>query len=91
MSSRMFGNWSPFDFTLTPQAKDAFETALPAMFGAAYAPFAFASRGAAGTHYCFLCEVQHAAALPDGNVVKVYIHQPTDSAPYHYRIVPVSP
>jgi hypothetical protein len=87
----VIGAWSNFDFTLTPQAKDVFETAMPALFGAKYTPFAFASQRAAGTNYCFLCDVQYATSFPDENAVKIYIYQPSDGKPQHYRIVPISP
>lgn len=85
------GAWSNFDFTLTPQAKDAFETAMQLLFGAKYTPLAFASQVVAGTNYCFLCDVQYATPFPDENAVKVYIYQPSGGEPCHYRIVPISP
>jgi hypothetical protein len=90
-NSVLVGNWSHFDFTLTPQAKDAFETAMQPLFGARYTPLAFASQVVAGTNYCFLCDVQYATPFPDENAVKVYIYQPSDGKPHHYRIVPISP
>jgi hypothetical protein len=85
------GGWSNFDFTLTPHAKDAFETAMPPLFGTTYTPFAFASQTVAGINYCFLCDVQYATAFPDENAVKVYIYHPSNGKPQHYRIVPISP
>ena len=85
------GGWSNFDFTLTPQAKDVFETAMSPLFGAKYTPLAFASQVVAGTNYCFLCEVQYATPFPDENTVKVYIHQPQSGRPTHYRIIPIHP
>ncbi len=87
----LVGAWSNFDFTLTPQAKDAFETAMQPLFDARYTPFAFASQLAAGTNYCFLCDVQYASPFPDENAVKVYIYQPSHGQPHHYRIVPIRP
>lgn len=91
MSHQIPGGWSDFDFTLTPQAKDAFETAMQPMFGAKYTPLAFASQTIAGINYCFLCDVQYVAPFPDGNAVKIYVYQPLDGKPHHYRIVPISP
>lgn len=92
MSNRIpVGEWSKFDFTLTPQAKDVFETAMPPLFGAKYTPLAFASQVVAGTNYCFLCEVEYATPFPDENAVKIYVYQPSDAPPHHYRIVPISP
>lgn len=85
------GDWSHFDFTLTPQAKDAFETAMQPLFEAKYTPLAFASRSAGGLDYCFLCDVQYPGPFPDGNAVKVYLYQPSDGRPYPYRIVPIGP
>lgn len=90
-NSVLIGGWSNFDFTLTPQAKDAFETAMQPLFGARYTPLAFASQVVAGTNYCFLCDVQYATPFPDENAVKVYIYQQSDGKPHHYRIVPISP
>jgi hypothetical protein len=91
MANQNPGEWSHFDFTLTPQAKDAFETAMQPMFGAKYTPLAFASQSVAGFNYCFLCDVQYATPFPNENAVKVYIYQPSDGQPHHYRIVPISP
>ena len=92
MSDQIFAcGWSNFDFTLTSEAKDAFETAMPPLFGAKYTPLAFASRVVAGIDYCFLCEVQYIARFPDENTVKVYIHQPQSGRPTHYRIIPIHP
>jgi hypothetical protein len=85
------GDWSNFDFTLTPQAKDVFETALPPTAGARYTPFAFASQIIAGINYCFLCDVQYPTPFPNENTVKVYIYQPTGGSPQPYRIVPIVP
>jgi hypothetical protein len=85
------GGWSNFDFTLTPQAKDVFETAMSPLFGAKYTPLAFASQVVAGTNYCFLCEVQYTTPFPDENTVKVYIHQPLSGRPIHYRLIPIHP
>ena len=83
--------WSNFDFTLTPLAKDVFETAMQPLPGAKYTPLAFASQVAAGTNYCFLCDVQYPTAFPDGNAVKIYIYQPLDGKPLPYWIVPITP
>jgi hypothetical protein len=84
-------NWSPFDFTLTPHAKDVFDTVAPALFGAKYTPLAFASQVVAGTKYCFLCDVQYAAPPTSGNLILIHIHLPEAGTPYPYRIVPVAP
>lgn len=91
MSNQSTGGWSNFDFTLTPEAKDAFETAIQSRFEAAYTPLAFASRAMGGTDYCFLCDVQYAAPFPDANAVKVYIYRPSGGTPYPYWIVPIAP
>lgn len=85
------GDWSHFDFTLTPLAKDVFETAMQPLFGAKYTPLALASQVVSGTNYCFLCDVQYATPFPDGNAVKVYIYQPSDGKPCPYWIVPITP
>ena len=91
MTNQNPGEWSHFDFTLTPQAKDAFETAMQPMFGAKYTPLAFARRSGAVANYCFLCDVQHVMPPPNENAVMVYIYQMPDGNPFHYRIVPISP
>ncbi len=87
----LVGDWSNFDFTLTPLAKDTFQTAMQPLFGAKYTPLAFASQTVAGINYCFLCDVQYATAFPDGNAVKIYVHQPLDGTPFPYWILPITP
>lgn len=91
MSNQVLGGWSNFDFTLTPQAKDSFEAAMSPLFGAQYTPLAFASQVVAGINYCFICEVQYATLPTNENAVLVYIYQPLDGRPHHYRIIPISP
>ncbi|MBL8299649.1 MAG: hypothetical protein JNN30_15040 [Rhodanobacteraceae bacterium] len=84
-------NWSTFDFTLTPQAKDVFDTVAPALFGAKYTPLAFSRQGAATVQLCFLCDADYTAPPVSSNLVLIYIHQPEADTPYPYRIVPVAP
>jgi hypothetical protein len=70
------GDWTSFDFTLSPLAKYVFESATSRLAGQKYTPFAFATRGLAGTHFAFLCEAHSVAADPINNVLKVHIFQP---------------
>ncbi len=91
MSNGTTGGWSNFAFTLTPEAKDAFETAMQPLFDAVYTPLAFASRAVKGIDYCVLCDVQYTGGFPEGNAVKVYLHAPADGKPYPYWILPITP
>ena len=91
MSEQMRGGWSNFNFTLTPDAKEAFESALTHWVGAKYTALAFASQLVNGTNYCFLCEVQYVTRFSNKNAAKVYIHQPLKGKPVIHKIVPVNP
>lgn len=91
MSNPNLGGWSAFSFTLTPQAKEVFASALSGWVGATYTPFAFASQLVAGTNYCFLCEAQLAAYQTNENAVLVYVYAPLNGKPIVHKIVPISP
>lgn len=91
-SPSALATWSPFDFTLTPLAKDVFASATSVLFGAKYTPLAFASRGdTSASHYCFLCDAEYGSPPADGNLVLIHIHLLDMSTPYPYRIVPIVP
>lgn len=85
------GAWTPFEFTLTPTAKDVFEGVTQGMTGGRYTALAFATQVVAGTNYAFLCEVEYASASPQDNAVVVRIHQPLSGRPHLMSIVPVRP
>lgn len=91
MSERIPGGWTSFDFTLTPTAKDVFESVAQGLTGARYTPLAFASQIVAGTNFAFLCEVEYATGQSDENAVVVRIHQPLKGRPHLLSIVPVRP
>ena len=91
MSDLIPGGWTPFDFTLTPNAKDVFETVAQGLTGARYTALAFATQVVDGTHYAFLCEVDHASGDNTENAVVVRIHQPLKGRPQLLSITPVRP
>lgn len=91
MSASTPGGWTSFDFTLTPHAKDAFETALHGLMGIHCVPIAFASQAVNGTNFAFLCEAEYASGHPDENVVVVRIHQPTEGLAHLVSITPIHP
>lgn len=76
MSPRTAGNWSSFEFTLTPEAKHVFAEATSGLLGVKYTAFAFATQIVAGTGYSFLCEGVAANRSPATTVVKMRIYQP---------------
>jgi len=91
VSVQIPGTWSSFDFTLTPQAKDVFETVLNDLVGVTYTPFAFASQYVSGTNYAFLCDIPNARSYPPENVVIVRIFEPQKGKPSLVSIVPIQP
>lgn len=91
MSNQLPGGWSTFSFTLTPQAKEVFTSALSGWLGATYTPIAFATQVVAGSNYCFLCEAQFATFPGNENAVLVYVFQPLNGKPVVHKIVPISP
>ncbi|AVP96847.1 hypothetical protein C7S18_06365 [Ahniella affigens] len=91
MSNQVPGGWSAFSFTLTPQAKEVFASALSDWTGAAYTPFAFASQVVAGANYCFLCEAQFTTYPTTENAVLLYVFAPLSGKPIVHKIVPISP
>lgn len=91
MSVRIQGDWSSFDFTLTPQAKDVFETVLSDFLGVTYTPFAFASQTVTGTNYAFLCDMPNAKDYPPENIVIVRVFHPSQGKPCLVSIIPVHP
>ena len=91
MSERIVGGWTSFDFTLTPQAKDALETALQGLVGARYTPLAFASQVVAGTNYAFLCEAEYTTDYPNENAVMVRVYQPITGRAHLVSITAIRP
>lgn len=74
----ILNGWTGFDFTLTPDAQDAFEGATSGLHCVRYTPIAFASHEEAGTHYSFLCEAEPQTDNPVISVVKMRVFRPLD-------------
>lgn len=91
MSASTPAGWTSFDFTLTPQAKDAFETAMQGVMGFQCIPIAFASQAVTGTNYAFLCEAEYLTGYPNENVVVVRVHEPREGLAHLASITTVHP
>ena len=87
--SNLPDGWSNFDFTLTPEAKHVFESAIPGLVGVKYTPFAFATQVVAGTHYSFLCEAESVSRNPASTVVKMRIFQALDNDDTPIEVKPI--
>lgn len=91
MANQIPGGWSDYDFTLTPEAKHAFDTAMSSLLGVKYVPFAFASQTVQGLNYSFLCEAQYATQYPSENAVSIRLHQPPGGKAHLVSIRPIVP
>lgn len=91
MSDLIPGGWTSFDFTLTPTAKDVFESVTQGLIGGRYTALAFATQVVTGTNFAFLCEVEYPSSSPEDNAVVMRIHQPLNGRPHLMSIVPVRP
>ena len=70
--------WTGFEFTLTPDAKDVFESTAARLQSVKYTPFAFAQHLVAGTYYSFLCEAEPQTEEATISVVKLRIFRPLE-------------
>lgn len=91
MATQNFGGWSPFDFTLTPDAKHVFDSAFDGLLGVRYTPFAFATQIVNGTNYSFLCEAHYVTRYPAENAVAAEVYKPLEGKPHVVSIRPISP
>ncbi|GMV30118.1 MAG: hypothetical protein AMXMBFR59_22430 [Rhodanobacteraceae bacterium] len=91
MATQIPGGWSNFDFTLSPEAKNVFDTAFDGLLGVKYTPFAFATQIVNGTNYSFLCEAQYMTRYPVENAVAAEVYQPLEGKPHIVAIRPISP
>jgi hypothetical protein len=81
--------WTGFDFTLTPDAKDAFESAAASLQCVKYTPIAFATQEVAGTHYSFLCEAEPQAQGAAISLVKMRIFRPLECRDTPIEVKPI--
>ncbi len=81
--------WTGFDFTLTPDAKDAFDSAAASLQCVKYTPIAFATQEAAGTHYSFLCEAEPHTQEAAISLVKMRIFRPLECRDHPIEVKPI--
>ena len=81
MADTIPGGWSGFDFTLSPESKEAFDQAMEGFVGVQYTPVAVATQVVAGLNYCFICEGQVVYPGATETAYKVYIYAPLQGKP----------
>jgi len=91
MSSPVPGGWSDWNFAISKEAQNVFDTALKGHVGVQYTPLAFATQVVAGTNYCFLCKAKVVYPNAPDQVKKLYIFQPLDGPPHITEIIDVKP
>jgi hypothetical protein len=89
MSHPIPNGWTGFDFTLTPDAKDAFEGATTGLHCVKYTPIAFSIQEGAGTHYSFLCEAESQTDNRTISVVKMRIFRPLECKDTPIEVKPI--
>ncbi|MBK1612761.1 hypothetical protein CKO44_04670 [Rubrivivax gelatinosus] len=86
------GQWSEYNFELSPADRKIFEAALHGLTGVRYTPVAKATQVVAGTNYSFLSRAVTATATPQEFAAKVRIFQPLhDGQPYLREISRLEP
>ncbi len=91
MSTTIPGGYTDWQFPVTPEASEVFETALKGWCGAAYSPLAFATQVVAGTKYAFLA--QGHIVIPDEPKIVAVIHiiKPLQGKPHILEIKQIPP
>jgi hypothetical protein len=72
----MTGSWSEFNFTISSNEHELFNTVMKKHVGVGYTALAVASQIVAGENYCFLCKARPATQNPTEFAAEVYIYQP---------------
>jgi hypothetical protein len=91
MSRTLLGAWGSFSFTITPEAKKAFDQALEGLVGVQYTPLAFAIQVVNGLNYCFLCEGKVVVPEQPEIAALIYIYAPFDGVPHITDITRINP
>lgn len=91
MSEMMPGGWTGLNFTITPDAKEIFDSALKGFAGVGYTPLAFATQVVSGKNYCFLCQGKVVYPGASDIAAKLYIYKPPQGNPHITRIDPITP
>lgn len=81
MSTPQLGSWTDFNFNISHETHNVFETALHGFVGVNYKPLAAATQVVAGTNYCFLCRATVVSPGAEPYAAKVYINHPTNQPP----------
>jgi hypothetical protein len=89
--SQLPGGWSPFSFTISPEAKGVFDQTVAPLLGVDYTPLAFANQVVNGLNYCFLCEGQVVVPARPEFAALVYIYAPPESEPHITSIDRINP
>lgn len=90
MSNMVAGGWTDFDFNITPEAKEVFDSAVKLM-GVGYTPLAFATQVVSGKNYCFLTKGK--VVYPDAPdfVALIYIYVPLQGPAHITRMKRIEP
>ena len=91
MADANFGQWTGFDFTISPEAQKVFKEAMEHIVGVKYTPVAVATQVVAGMNYCFICEGQVVYPGSPETAFKIYIYVPPQEKPQIVAIERILP